>query len=205
MNARCVVTETLQPIVAFVEGRLAPRELEQVLYHDAALQQQLQAECVPAELSDLGEDVYAFLIQRDFADPGDLLDMHEMLARWLELRGAACKPTEVFHERYGLLLRVQPDWLDVDLNWLEQYVVPQAGGLAGAELEAWLRNRLLELFRCIGEPPEWIQDADWPINENGPLVFLGQLSVLNYFQDEAAAYVFHDPTTGACETIIQVF
>jgi len=61
------------------------------------------------------------------------------------------------------------------------------------------------MFRCLGEPPEWIQEPDWPINENGPLVFLGQLSVLNYFHDESAAYVFHDPTTGGCETIIQVF
>jgi hypothetical protein len=199
------VTETEQQIVAFVEGRLKPRELEQMLYHDSEMQQLLQAERVPSEEGEPGEDMYTFLIQRDFADPGDLLDVQELLSSWLQRRGAACKPTDAYRERYDMLLRAQPDWLDVDLNWLEQYVIPEAGGLTGPELEEWLRARLLAMFRCVGEPPEWIQDPDWPINENGPLVFLGQLSVFDYFHDEAAAYVFHDPTTGACETIIQVF
>jgi hypothetical protein len=199
------VSDTEKQIVAFVEGRLAPKELEQFLYHDAAAQQMLQAERTPSEENESGDDLYTFLIQQDYADPDDLLDVQAVLSRWLERRGVTFKATTAFQERYDLLLRAQPDWLDVDLNWLEQNVISEAGGLTGPELEEWLRNRLLELFRYVAEPPEWIQDADWPINENGPLVFLGQLTIHDYFHDEAAAYVFHDPTTGACETIIQVF
>jgi hypothetical protein len=42
------------------------------------------------------------------------------------------------------------------------------------------------------------------MNEHGPLVFLGQIDIRNYFHDEAAAYVFHDPVTGVTETVIQV-
>jgi hypothetical protein len=199
------VTDALQRIVAFVEGRLAPQELEHLLYHDPETQQLLQTERVPLDGDEPGDDVLTYLIHRNFADPGDLLDVQDQLSRWLERRGVSFRGTDAYRERYDLLLRVQPDWLDVDLNWLEQYVVPEAEGHAGVELETWLRERLLQLFRCVAEPPEWIQDPAWPINENGPLVFLGQLSVFNYFHDEAAAYVFHDPATGACETIIQVF
>src|ERR1700690_4171715 len=116
------MTDTLQQLIAFVEGRLAPRELEQLLYHDAATQQTLQAERVPSEDNDSGEDLYTFLIQQDFADPGDLLDVQEVLARWLDRRSVVYQATDAFRERYDLLERAQPDWLDVDLNWLEQYV-----------------------------------------------------------------------------------
>lgn len=35
--------------------------------------------------------------------------------------------------------------------------------------------------------------------------FLGQVEINNYFHDEAAAYVFHDPKSDGCETVIQVY
>ena len=40
--------------------------------------------------------------------------------------------------------------------------------------------------------------------EHGPLVFLGQMAVKGYFHDEATVYVFHDPATGTCQTVLQV-
>lgn len=198
------MSEPLQRLVAYVEGKLRPREFEQLLYHDAALQQLLQSDRAPSTDS-TADDSYTALLQQDFADPGALVAVQELLTGVLQRRGVKCRPTDAYREHFDLLLRAQPEWLDLDLSWLEETVLSEAGGKKGAELEAWLRTRLLELFRCVGEPPEWIQNAEWPINENGPLVFLGQLSVYDYFHDEAAVYVFHDPVTGACETVIQVY
>lgn len=36
------------------------------------------------------------------------------------------------------------------------------------------------------------------------MVFLGQLAIRDYFHDEAAVYVFHDPATGLRETVLQL-
>ena len=198
------MTETEQQIIAFVEGRLAPR------IRAAALSRS-------ADTTTAASRARARRARRrrrgcvHVSHPTRFRRSRRPArrARGVVKLASTARRRVPADRRLSRALRSpaarQPDWLDVDLNWLEQYVIPEAGGLAGPELEEWLKNRLLALFRCVAEPPEWIQDPDWPINENGPLVFLGQLSVFNYFHDEAAAYVFHDPTTGACETIVQVF
>ena len=82
--------------------------------------------------------------------------------------------------------------------------MPAAGPRTGEDLKEWLHAELLKRFKYVSNPPEWIQNPHWPIHENGPMVFLGQVEVKGYFHDEAAVYVFHDPKSGACETIIQV-
>ena len=57
----------------------------------------------------------------------------------------------------------------------------------------------------VSDPPEWIQSPCWPHSAAGPLVFLGQLKVDQYFHDLATVYVFHDPANGECQTIVQCF
>ena len=87
-------------------------------------------------------------------------------------------------------------------------MLPEAGERSGDELKQWLEHRFLELFRYLDKPPDWIQDGTWPVNENGPLVFLGQLPVHRYFGDEGAVYVFHDQIAGGasdCVTMIQMY
>jgi len=83
--------------------------------------------------------------------------------------------------------------------------MPDAGGREGAELRKWSRERLVERFKCADKPPKWIQSPSWPMNENGPLVFLGQMDIKDYFHDSASAYVFYDPNSGEYETVIQVY
>ena len=81
----------------------------------------------------------------------------------------------------------------------------KAGERQGAELKKWLSSELLRCFRYSDKPPRWIQNPNWPIGKNGPFVFLGQIKVVNYFHDEAAIYVFHDPTTGEFYNVSQVY
>jgi hypothetical protein len=83
--------------------------------------------------------------------------------------------------------------------------MPEAAGRTGLELRMWLTEQLLEKYRYVSKPPEWVQDPCWPHGATGPLVFLGQLEVAGYFHDFGTVYVFHDPATGECQTIIQCF
>jgi hypothetical protein len=109
-----------------------------------------------------------------------------------------------YSKLYDLVLNAQPAWLAVDSRYVADHLLPHAGGRLGPELQEWLASEFLARFRYVGTPPKWIQSPAWPISESGPLVFLGQLDINDYFHDAAVAYVFHDQQSGCCETIIQV-
>jgi hypothetical protein len=132
------------------------------------------------------------------------VNAHGVLAEWLDRHGVPHAPSTASRDLYDLLLQAQPGWLNVDSKYLQEAFLSRAGGRTGKELLQWLRGELRRAFRCVGQPPEWIQNPEWPIGPNGPLVFLGQLEVRKYFHDVGAAYVFHDPKSGECTTVLQV-
>jgi hypothetical protein len=197
--------ETIASIVAFVEGRTESADFEKRLYNDPAIESALNDDPTLKPGTYIGKSTYLFVVEQEFESPGGVLNVHGALSQFLERRQIPFRPTKVYAELFDIILKAQPRWLDVRADWLKKNVLSAAEGRKGNELRDWLRSRLLDLFKYREKPPKWIQSPNWPIGENGPLVFLGQLKIPNYFHDEAAAYVFHDPTTGCCETVIQVY
>ena len=197
--------EALANIVAFVEGRLEPADLEKLLHSDSAIESALNDDPTLKPGTYLGASTFLFVVGQDFESPGGVLNVHGALSQFLERKQISFRPTKAYTDLYDVILKAQPRWLDVRSDWLKKNVLSAAEGRKGKELRDWLRARLLELFKYREKPPKWIQSPNWPIGENGPLVFLGQMKVPDYFHDEAGAYVFHDPTTGRCETVIQVY
>ncbi len=105
---------------------------------------------------------------------------------------------------YGIILAAQPAWLDANPKWVKEELIAKSGGQTGNQLKKWLRERLLERFRYVAKPPRWLQSPSWPMGDKGPLVFLGQFDVRGYFHDDAVVYVFQDPDSGECKSIVQV-
>jgi hypothetical protein len=198
------MADGMQTIVDFVEGRLDARTFERRLYGDPEIERILTSDPHLKSGTYVGDSVYLFAIQQDFSDPGGVLSVHGTLSDFLQRNHVPFQPSKVYSNRYRVLLSAQPRWLRADPGYIERHLLPEARGRTGRELRDWLRAELLKRFRYVKKRPHWLQSPQWPINENGPLVFLGQLRVQNYFHDEAAAYVFHDPKSGSCETIVQV-
>lgn len=193
----------IRQILDFVEGRIEPADFEQVVYNDPEIERALEDDPDRSLQTYVGRSLYQFLIRQDFSSPGDLLTIHGALRDFLVRKGVESHPTERYAQRFDLVLKCQPAWLSAD-DYVETRLLPQAGDYGGKDLQAWLHQRLLEDFKFATKPPKWIQNPEWPIGPNGPLVFLGQLKLRDYFHDEAAVYVFHDPTTGECQVVIQV-
>ncbi|WP_051237259.1 hypothetical protein [Ottowia thiooxydans] len=191
-----------QTLIDFASGSLSATAFEDCVYNDRSLETLLSAASAPGHFQD-GTTLYHYLISLKYDDPGEVLDAHVAVCEWLVERGTSFTPSKERSQTYELIQAAQPRWLDLDATFLES-VLATAPPLHGAELKAWLRSRLLELFKCCGRPPRWIQSPAWPIGTHGPLIFFGQLSVPNYFHDEAAVYVFHDTATGECTCITQV-
>lgn len=199
------MNDAITSIVAFVEGRIEPADFEKRLYSDPAIESTLNDDPTLKPGTYIDTSSFLFVVKQDFKSPGGVLNVHGALSQFLERKQIPFRPTKAYAELYDVILKAQPRWLDVQADWLKKNVLSSAEGRKGKELQSWLRTRLLELFKYRQKPPKWIQSPNWPIGENGPLVFLGQMRIPDYFHDEATAYLFHDPTTGRCETLIQMY
>lgn len=83
-------------------------------------------------------------------------------------------------------------------------------GFAGTReaLFEHVRTNVARWFRCIDQPPEWIQDAEWQFTATGnPMVYLGHVDVpanSGVFHDEGRVFVFIDPDGDEVKTVTQV-
>jgi len=201
------VDEALQTALDFVEGRITGKEFEQKLYSDPAIETLFKDASLHWHDTYIKSNPYDFLIGLDYDSPGGVLNAQGAVEFFLTKRNISFKRTPVYSEFYDLLLSAQPKWVHVDTTYLKDRILPEAGDRKGKPLKEWLKGRLKELFRFNKKPPKWIQSPKWPIGENGPMYFLGQIKIedCELFHDEAAAYLFLDPISGATKTVIQVF
>jgi hypothetical protein len=193
----------LDTLLAFVEGRLGPTDFERALQTDPSIEATLKDDPDLPGNSYVGISVFHFLLELDLSNPGGVLDAQGAVSQWLTRHSIAHSKANDAEKLYGLILAAQPAWLDVDPKWMKDELIAKSGGLTGNRLKKWLRERLLERFRYVSRPPRWLQKPSWPIGAQGPLVFLGQFAVKGYFHDDAVVYVFHDPASGECKSIVQ--
>lgn len=194
-------TEALQRLSDFASGKTPVPEFEQQLYNDPDIETLLSAESAP-RFCQTGTTLFHYLIGIDLSDPGHVLSAKDVLVSLLQKHGMTTTLDGAATAEYALLLDAQPRWLDADVKFLAS-LLAAAPCLPSKQRKAWLRQRILELFKYAKQPPRWLQSPAWPIGDAGPLVFLGQFPVADYFHDEAAVYVFHDPAKNAFTTFVQ--
>ncbi|MFM8582921.1 MAG: hypothetical protein ACKOFW_15680 [Planctomycetaceae bacterium] len=71
----------------------------------------------------------------------------------------------------------------------------------------WITPILRRSFRYASYPPRWIQNPQWAVGKNGPMLFLGQVDckpIEGVFHDLASVYVFFDPSSGEQKTVMQI-
>lgn len=190
-----------ESIINFVAGTITVGVFEQQLYQDAAIEAVLSAEPAPVYCH-TGTTLFHYLIGLNYQRPGDVLNakhvLEELLARYQILVTVCHNDTKEFE----LMLSVQPAWLCADMSYLAS-LLAMAPELSDKARKTWLRQQILDKFRYVKRPPKWLQDHIWPMSDAGPLVFLGQLKVEGYGHDNTAVYVFHDPQTDTCQSVIQ--
>lgn len=197
----------LNTIKRFVAGQMTPPEFRDRLYNDDTFETLLTNDpnLTASNFVSSSGSAYHFVIAQDYDDPGGILSVQGALCDFMDRNNIEYAKTKRYSDFYALILDVQPRWLAVDSKYVAKAIMPHAGERSGIELREWLASEFRTRFRYANKPPKWIQSPAWPIGENGPLVFLGQVGIKDYFHDEAAAYVFYDEQSGRCDTIIQVY
>ena len=154
-------------------------------------------------------NTYHYLLSLDLRDEAIAGPMNavDALTQFMDRRRIAyARITDRYRQLFNLALDVQPAWLDLDAEFLERNVLDKIPpGLGKTAAKKWGRERLREMFRFAARPPRWVQSPAWPIRGDIPLVFMGQVTVEQYFHDRAVLYVFHDPSTGEFETVDQIY
>jgi len=66
--------------------------------------------------------------------------------------------------------------------------------LEETQLETWLDEQIPRHFAALNDRPRWIQDAEWPLVNGKPMVFVGQVDI-SIQDSELASQMFHDDTS----------
>ena len=143
-------TEVLQQLSDFASGKTPVPEFEQQLYNDPDIETLLSAESAP-RFCQMGTTLFHYLIGLDLSDPGHVLNAQDVLVSLLQKHGVTTALAGAATAEYALLLDAQPRWLDADVKFLAS-LLDAAPPLPSKQRKAWLRQRILELFKYAKQP-----------------------------------------------------
>lgn len=79
------------------------------------------------------------------------------------------------YKKYSLFQSFLPSWLKIDdEQYLENLWNNSPNDLTKTDRIKWCKNWLKEHFVFKNKPPKWLQEPEWPIINNKPLIFVEQ-------------------------------
>lgn len=130
--------------------------------------------------------------------------IHEWLVMFLDRYNYPNKPTKIYQDAVNTRIALVPDWVDLSDDFLEKEILSKLPENISKKQKIKLcREKIKDIFRYDTSPPRWIQDPEWPIKNDKPLVFKKQSKEKK--EDERVYYYFYDPETGETETVIQSY
>lgn len=76
-------------------------------------------------------------------------------------------------------------------------------GLDPKALQTALKAAITRDFRYLKAPPKWLQGPEWPLADDVPMVFVGQLDIRGLGHDIGQAYLFFDAQQQRFHTVSQ--
>jgi len=194
----------LQDIIDFCEGRLNGEAFEKALLKPGAESLFEDSPPIPPYTKSHAHGmVYYYLIEQDYKDVGNLLNVQDCLVQFLQKKGIEVVRDNQIDKVHSIALDAQPAWLNAPIH----YVSYLLEGLDGTDKEkkAALKKLLLGKFRYMTKPPKWPHQSPalWPVADNEPLLFVGQMDVTPLSHDLAQLYIFFDKRDGSYKTIVQ--
>ncbi|KFF19242.1 hypothetical protein [Chryseobacterium sp. JM1] len=202
------MADEIQILKDFVEGKLSDKDFEQQLYTNQDLEKQLSNPAIDWQGTYLqNTTAYFYLIEQDYKNAEGRLNAHGAVQLFLSKIGVEIIASPQKSDEYEFILSTSPKYIDTDAGFIEQYILPKDKTLSKSEQKQYIKQRYTELFKFQTKPPKWIQNPEWPVKNNLPLFFLGQIEIKKgeFFHDEGSMYLFMDPATGIMETVKQFY
>ena len=213
----------LQIMIDFAEGRMATEEFWDKYKNNSVLQDILVKDKTrpiagwkfdlkkgkfiynKRKLSD--EDSYLgvdnLLKNLNIAKLYDRQELFRLVLCYFARRKIELKIFNKDRERYGLLVKMQPDWLSIqDEDFLLDIYNSAPEAFSKAKKLSYCKEKINELFKYDKKPPEWEQNPEWPIINGKPLVFSHQ--EMREGHGDHVFYCFYNPETKQ-ETVIEQY
>lgn len=192
-----------QKLIEFAEGKIEIEKFIDMLVSVDAFEKYLKDDCDLQRGSYIGGSTYDYVIGENITRLEGQLNIHGAICEHLDRKKVKYSPTPKYEEIHSLLVSSQPVWLDIDSSFFKEVILGNNQCLNKSELKKRIKENIKRQFKYVSNPPKWIQNPMWPINENIPMLFLGQLDVKNYLHDDSVVYVFYDEMNGETKVIIQ--
>lgn len=215
--------DQLSQLAAFAEGRLDPDGFITSLQTPAM--KQLLALFKHGFHETYGEAIH-FALYGNGSDPdnitedsldlslGALINIEGYIDELLHAVAYPFKPAHRYCQLNALILSAVPDYIDPPFDYvLKHLATPDIveSKMSLAVKKKHLKIRAIEQFQSQSKPPCWIQAAEWPMDGDKPLIFIGQLPIQqpDFFHDDGMIYIFLYPhgsqRAGEFETVIQFY
>ena len=152
----------------------------------------------------VGGSAFQFLIACDFGATTGVLDAQGAITDYFNRNHIAYEAKSDARDLVNLMLSVLPRYVDPNVDWLIARYSKLNEWRGKETSKRLLRSKIAEDFRFLTKPPDWIQSPHWPIGDDAPYIFFGQIKVERFFHDSAAVYVFFEERSGRTENVIQV-
>ena len=202
------MTEEIDILVSFAEGKLSSKDFEQEIYTNKKLEELLSDKTVNWYGTYFHNSTpFLFLAEQNYNNAGGRLNAQGAVKLFLEKMNIVVNSTDKYSEEYNLLLSTSPKYLDIDPNFFEKYILPTDISLSKTDKKQIIKKNIEQLFKYQTKPPKWIQNPNWLIKNDKPMYFLGQVDIknCNLFHDDGSVYIFVDTETGSIETIKQFY
>lgn len=199
-------SEKLLIILDFAEGRITAEQFWEIWKADEKLRE-LIINC-PNRPDESGIDFNPVVLHKKNLKINSYRDssgLYTMAKKYLLRNKIEFASNTFYNDRYTFLIKIQPDWLDLDFN-NEEFLINLVNNapkeLSESQKIKWCQDKLKDLFKYDSRPPRWIQSPEWPIINGKPLVFKGQSKERK--ESELVKFFFYNPETGE-ETVVEQY
>lgn len=202
------MTDEIQILKDFAEGKLSDKNFEQQLYTNSDLEKLLSDSSLNWQGTYLqNTSPFLYLVEQDYNSAEGKVNAQGTVSLFLSKIGMETTSSAKYSDEYDLLLSTSPKYINAGTEFIEKYILPKDKMLSKADQKLYIKQRYAELFKYQTKPPKWIQNPDWLIKNDKPLFFLGQIEIKNsdLFHDAGWVYLFVDQETKTIESVKQFY
>jgi hypothetical protein len=181
---------------------ISSAEFQQEIYNNKELELFLSVDVYIPPYTTNHANPFYYLLESNVLTPSGEVNCKDLLVRFCTLNKIDYTLDDKHLEINAMLLKITPSWLSISQEYFAKLLVKHKEK-SGKELESALKKDISSEFKFLNKKPKWLQETHWPIEDNKPLIFLGQLDITALKHDISFVYVFFNEDNKSYLTIEQ--
>lgn len=184
--------EVINKMLDFVEGRMTVYEFWKLYMENSDFMQVVKR-----------KEKYLIPFEDYYFEPKSInlnklysrVEIYWRITYFLKLNKISFNPVNLEEERLLFLKKICPDWVTIsDYEWLEELLEIKDKSIKEMGTIKSLKERVETFFKYENRPPIWIQEAEWPIIDGSPAIFIKQSVNPNSlkWEEDPIDYFFKD-------------